>query len=229
MLHLPKDFERWPEFIEVVNSAGASAAAYLLLRLWVELGYEVETTSRVGFLRSVSEERFRRSVHEVERALEHLRPLMEPESGGWMVPRFARHHEHLDPSHVPMHMRGAAVSKWARGNVKADQQITQQSLLIPPEIWKKPDGSQMNHEEIRRVMVLISALDRALGRPERPATSNGFTEGLVLDAWRVMQTYLPDQVDLLCRRLILKRGNPVIPNTTEQVLPRFRNLFEALV
>jgi len=223
-MHIPSDCERWPEMVAAAAS-GPERAAFMLLRLWVELAYEVEATGRVGFLTSASAERYEKSVGVA--CATH--PLLVPVPDGFECPRFTRLNGHLNASNQPMHMVGAEVSRWVRGTEKAARHVMQQSLLIAPSTWRKPDGTVMAHDQIQRIMLLVNSCDRALYRPERPANDQGYPETVVLDAWRVLQEFLPDQLEHVLKEVVKRRGHPSIPPTTEQLLPRFRELAAALM
>ena len=88
----------------------------------------------------------------------------------------------------------------------------------------------MSHEQIRKVMTVIIAVDSAMGKPQRPPTGVGYPATLVQDAWRALQAFTTDQIDLVLRRVAQLRvaRHPAIPPSSEQVLAGFKALQEAM-
>jgi len=237
VLHIPNDFERWPEYLDCVHRIERSGqpnppalATGLLMRLWVDLSYELEATGRNGFLRSESLPRFNASCRCGDlNAVATLGEFLKETEGGWICNRFIRCNPHLDPSHVPFHLKGAAASRHTRSVRRfARDEAVVQSLLIPAENWRQSDGTPLSAEQVRRVMILIKAFDNALFRQDRPPTSIGYSETLISDAARALEDYLPDQIDAICKWIVTNRGHPAIPPTTEQALANLRDLASAL-
>ncbi|MBM3840847.1 MAG: hypothetical protein FJ398_23395 [Verrucomicrobia bacterium] len=79
---------------------------------------------------------------------------------GYFCPLFAADNKHLSPNFVPIQRQGGL----ARGVVMKRRSLEgvaqQQSLLLDPALFKRPDGSQMSPEETNRVIMLIKLNDR---------------------------------------------------------------------
>jgi hypothetical protein len=238
LLHLPLDHESWHEFRQLRQSVGHALASHMFIRLFVELGYQAQAGIRLGLLEEKAIELFLDSIAEASGARpegphggrpQGLQALLSaglllPTEGGYLCPRFAQLNPHLDPSHEPMHVKGWKTSKLNRDLRKYGGMALQQSLMIPDEVWTRPSGQKMEYEEIRQIMLLVRACDGALGRPERPHNSNGFTQMLVQNAWRIVTEFSPEQIDSIVRGIMACRSHPAIPPTTEQLLPKFKEI-----
>lgn len=239
-LKLPLDFESWPEMRRLRGVVGDAAAVYLLVKFWAELGQlgqMPDRGKRLGWMGSEEAELFYMGMEApaadgpggMAAMMGQLARcgLATPEDGGWMCGRFAKVNPHLDANFQPMHMKGAEASRYKRGVAKFHGVAAQLSLQVPEEVWTRPDGGKMDHEEVRRVMVLIRMVDGALGKGERPATGAGYTEGLVQDAYRVVTGYLAEQTEGVCQWLLEHRGRAGVPTTTEAFLARWEEFARA--
>ncbi len=260
-LRVPLDFESWQELRVLKAKLGSAAlAGYAYLRLWVELGYQVQTTGRLGFLSAEAAEMFGSDMGNVALAfsmgergvtgsvldvLASSGVLVRVE-GGWECPRFVKCNPHLDPAYLPAHKKGAEASRYVRDLRKYDSRAMQEALLIPAERWVKPgtgsstegnegnEGPQglrrseaMTSEEIKRVMMLVRALDGALGRRDRVHNGADYPEGLIADAWLAVRDYPAETLQMVCKWLLNNRGRPAVPGTAEQVLARFSEVASA--
>lgn len=239
-LTLPSDFERWPEYITASLISSASEATNALLRLWVDLAYELEATGRLGFLRHAGYERMvgspsPRPSPQGEGGVASpfcgaAEAFLERVDGGWICPRFVRCNPHLDPSphKLPFHMKGASVKNFNLEMRKVSANAQQLSLRISPGKWRKPEPNgvpgvtvPMTSEETKHVTILVHSLDRALGRQERSPSDDDWPDTLIADAFQVLAKFSPDRIEAVCRKILLSRGHPALPPTTEQVLPKF--------
>lgn len=223
-LTLPLDFERWPEIRLMAHSLGPALTVFRYIRLWVDLAYAAQLGNKLGL---ISETEFKLYALSVDQNEETLivgliaGGVLTIVPGGYECARFAKCNPHLDPDYKPMHIKGAEASRYNRDLRKFAGTAAQESLLIPEGVWTRPDGTKMDHEEVKRVMLLIRSVDGALGRPERPANGTGYSEGLAQDAYRVVKDYLAEQIEGVCRWLLEHRGRAGVPATAEQFLARW--------
>ena len=100
----------------------------------------------------------------------------------------------------------------------------QQAQLLPPDHFRKRDGTKMEASEVQRAMVVIKNLDNALKASSRK-TAN-YSEGLVTDALAASDGKTPEGLKEFYAWLMLKREHAAVPKTTEQVLARFEELYK---
>jgi hypothetical protein len=218
-LHLPLDHEQWTEYRALKMSVGAEKASYMTLRLWIELGYQAQAGKQLGLLDKGAQ-------YLVGEGMAIQNPLglvltagfLSERPDGLYCDRFARVNKHLDPAFQPREKWGAERSKYVRDMRRYQAGAMQFSLQIPESVWMRDDGSQMAHDEIGQVMMLIRGCDNALGKPERPQNDRGFSRTLACCALAVVKEFGPEQREAILTKLLAARGNPAIPPTTEQLL-----------
>jgi hypothetical protein len=240
-LHLPLDHEQWTEYRALKRAVGPEKAAYMTLRLFVELGYQAQAGRPLGVLDEKAQILIGEGIGQegapggtpatatgTATLPGPLRFVLEAgflakREDGLYCERFARLNGHLDPTFRSREMWGAEVSKYVRNMRKYEERSMQFALQIPESVWVKEDGGQMAHDEIGQVMMLIRGCDNALGKPERPQNDRGFSCTLARCALAVVKEFTPDQRDAILKKLLSARGNPAIPPTTEQLLARGAN------
>lgn len=216
VLHLPADFERLPEFRALAGEHGEASATHLLMRLWVELAYAASVNG-LGMVGQPMAAMFERSLPAPGVSALLKCGLLKEVDGGYHCHRFAQTNEHLDPAHVPQHIRGANVSKFVRAQRRAQHEVMQQGLLLVPEKFVRPDGHPMSAEESRRCLFVVKTMDNALFRPDR--APHEFTEGLMHDALRLATVWNDDQVAMAAEQIVRNRAHPLLSGmNTEKLL-----------
>ena len=149
--------------------------------------------------------------------------LVLQDDGSAISPLFTTTNHRLQPGQQSLATKGGL----ARGHKFRMQAGAQQALFdaldIKPECLARPDGQPMDHEETRRVKLLVMTFDSALGKPNR--APKDYTPGLCQDAWRVVSRHEAALCDEFAQRVLLNRQHPsFIGMTTEKLLPRFEEL-----
>ena len=261
-LQLPSDYERMRPFrrlvallnerrfrnltaeIETPNPADEvmceMAASFLWNRLWVELHLLARSTNRPGWLPSEDRRTYEKTVAAIFG--DNCQPVdLLVESGvllaladGWMCEWFARLNPQSAGNHISKETRGAAGSALVRNERKIAAEATAQTMLFSPELaqqlFRKANDEPMTDTEIQRAMNCIKTLDNSLAYRR---AQGEYTESLVQDAMRVIETYSPEQlrevyVWVHAQRLVNHVG---APKTTEEVLksfPRYQPLAHQL-
>ncbi|MBI4663598.1 MAG: hypothetical protein HY735_32760 [Verrucomicrobia bacterium] len=234
-LQIPVDFASRTEFRlleRAVEKPGA--ATVLFLYLWRAVAYAAEN----GRLGSLSRDEAALLAEDTAfLGLENPISLLTAPNGflvsdgdGYFCPLFAADNKALSPNFVPIQRQGGL----ARGVVMKRRSLEgvaqQQSLLLDPALFKRPDGNPMSPDEINRAIMLIKLLDGYLGR--RARLNSEFSPGLVADAYRADRAYSEDTINRFCSWLYVQRqshaGHPGLPETTEQVLHDFDRYAKAV-
>lgn len=226
-IHLASDFERWQEFRQLVKEAGSEERAmFLWVRLWVELAQLVQSTERLGFFPQEAEALFVDTLGDAGVDFKLLTSgtfaLLKPVEGGWECPLFMRENGHLRPGARSMQSSGGHLRSFVLAQKKAERSLEHQVLLLPDELFVRPDGGAMDAEQTRRVTMIIRTVDNALKLP--PRTGSQFTRGLVQDAWRVHEAMTDAQIMAAAKTVVLNREHPGVPKSTEQLLPLLREI-----
>lgn len=230
-LRLPVDFERLPEFRRLAGLCSHPEALVLWVRLWVELAYLAQSEIRSGAFPEENWALFSDSLPIAlkDNAVELLKTagllVAENGTGELSCPRFARANKHLAGEARTMQQRGNDMLRFKNREKRASSDAMQQALALDKELFRTPEGAEMDFETGQRVMKLIYCVDGALFKAPRP--QHGFTEGLVQDAYRLLKELSAEQIDFGLRKIVLMRGHPGLPQTTEQLLPRFKEIVSA--
>jgi hypothetical protein len=248
-LVFPLDFERLAEFRllcealrcklhlppEKTLRAIAREATFIYTRLYVELGYLAQVTNRPGYLTRDGVTLFESSLevladghHEdcpPTKLLTDCRVLAPARDGEFFCERFARLNAHLSGDYKSGVERGAANSAIVRAQKQLAREALQQTMLLPPEFYKRRDGSTMNDAESRQAILLIKNLDRCLKLP--PRQTRQFTESLVMEAGEVVARHSEKELMQFYSWLRNSRENPALPRTTERILAGFDEFFGA--
>lgn len=248
-LVFPLDFERLAEFRllcealrcklrlppnEMNDSVRVIAreATFLYSRLYVELGYLAQVTNRPGYLTRDGVTLFESSLEPSygedcppAKLLTECRVLTPAQEGELFCERFARLNAHLSGDYKSGVERGAANSAIVRAQKQLAREALQQTMLLPPEFYKRRDGGTMNDSESRQAILLIKNLDRCLKLP--PRQTRQFTESLVMEAGEVVGRHNEKELMQFYSWLRNSRENPALPRTTERILAGFEEFFDA--
>jgi hypothetical protein len=118
-------------------------------------------------------------------------------------------------------VKGAAASALARSKMNIAKAAAAQAMLLPPEIFKRRDGTAMTDTEVNRCMVMIKTIDNCLRMPGR--SKRDYSEGLIADAADVAEKH-PELREFYVW-LSTNHEHPAVPKTTEQVLADFERVF----
>lgn len=226
VIHLDTGFERWPE-VRALIADGVSPveAALVAVRLYRELADLIPTFRVVGFVpASMLAQVATEAGTTVNRLTATAAPFLQPTDGGFLCQRFAESQGHLDPAYRPMHQKGAAVSRHRRDLSRYATKVVAQSLFIPAD-WMATDGKAWDAAHARQVMLVIRALDNALGLPARPATESGYSQPLLADASALVQKEGWEAISLVAESLIGMQ-HPLIPKSTERLIERWAEVKE---
>ena len=229
-LHLPRDFQLYPEYQELEAQCGAATALGLWVRLWARLAYTVQG-GRFGALSGpgldawllkemVSIDANALKLSEPPQVVELYRgKLVETqtliaEDGLLACPRFREANRHLAPDYTAPHLLGGQITKWAKQAKLLEKSgaATQLALTLDQELFKgcAPDES-------RRLLLLIMNLDSALQRPKSRLKSE-VTPGLVAAALAAVRAHSDAELRRACENLIRARGSAMAPASAEEVL-----------
>jgi hypothetical protein len=221
-------------------------AVLLWVRLWVVLGYLARSTNRPGWLneggvRQVNAAFDQFGEEETPVAIlegsllrgEHRTSNIElrtsNEGATYVCDLFAKTNEHLAGDYLAPEKRGNLRSRLNAAKNTIAAQAMQQAQLLPPEIYKKRDGSVMTQREVDRSMVLILTLDRCL--KARPRTKGDFTQGLLADACAAVdaaaQQHRPTELQEFYYWLLEHAGQPAVPETAEDILKEWPRVFQS--
>ncbi len=244
-LIFPLDFERLAEFRllgECLRTAAMQTASpdqgrvfreatFLYTRLFVELGYLAQVTNRPGYLTAEGVTLFESSFEPFYgedcspvKMLVKCR-ILAAGKDEFYCERFAKLNAHLSGDYKSGVDRGAANSAVVRAQKQLAKEALQQAMLLPPEFYKKRDGSVMSDVESRQAILLIKNLDRCLKLP--PRQTRQFTESLVMEAGEASARHPEDVLMQFYFWLRNNRENPVVPKTTEKLVAEFDRFFEA--
>jgi hypothetical protein len=227
---LPQDFERRPEFRQLAQLCGGEVTAcYLFLRLWVELAYHASLCDKPGQMSPQAAKLYEVSVPKPDASFlsEYRGPLewmvecglLVRDGNGYFCDLFHRMNPQLARDFVPYGKRANRLSLINRRRKQIDKLADSTALLLPPEAYRRRDGSPMDAALANAVRVLIITLDRCLERPPRKPAEWG--EGLIADAAEVASTRTPEQLNAFYRWLIVNHEHPAVPPSAERLLADF--------
>ena len=233
-LHVPLDFESRSQFrlMERLPFSPQTSpkliAAALVLFLWRELAYAAQAGGPVGFLPADQADLLNQVF---PGALDLLTQVgfLAAVDGGYFCGTFAADNQHFSPDHMSIQKQGGIARSVALKKRQFASEAQQHSLLLPPELFVKGDGSAMSADEVNRVMMVVKLLDNYLGRKSR--VNSEYSPGLVQDAWTVLDKFSDEEINLVCRWIYSKRRtsacHPGLPKTTEQILCDFGRFNDA--
>lgn len=239
-LRLPLDYEQLPEYWQLQTALARQArpgktpkeveqsTCFVFHRLFVTLGYNARSTNQPGLLNEIGSEQFLRSLDPLfgddVKLLDLLTPyLLRPAPEGWYCDLFARMNPHLARDFKPAHEKGNVNSRLSAAHKKYIATAEQQGSLLPPEIYKKRDGAQMNDVESRRCIIFIRMIDRSLFLPQRP--DREFTEGVMATAFEVTDKHDAESLRQFYYWLGNNHKHPIIPKAADQLIQDFEKYF----
>jgi hypothetical protein len=241
-LKLPLDLESRSDYRMFSNALSARpevaalpgmAPLFIFCRLWIALGYQADTTHRPGLLNENGETLFRSDLAGMEiepgQAVEALLTgrLLAKTDEGLFCDLFARLNEHLSPKHKRACDVGNEHSRIKRNERNIVAGAVMQQRLLPPEIYKRRDGSELNAADMTRITVLVMTLDHCLKVNGR--LKGSYTEGLVADAAAadaVMQGWSQKEKDEFYYWVNDHREEPWMHRSAELILSHFDGLRE---
>ncbi len=229
-IRISRDFERSGEYRQLQRVYGDQVAAWLWMRLYVDLAHAVRSTKRLAWLSEELLVTLRESLgaegaEGMVAALKEVGLLVRDESGGWHCPKFAEDNPQLEPGHKSIQSAGGHSRAFVLAQKRLVEELPMQTLLLPNELFMRPETNppeQMNPAEVRRVTMIIRSVDNALKLPQRATAT--YTPALIADAWRMHEAFTDAQIQEGCMVLVRHRDHPALPKQTEQVLPRFKEL-----
>ena len=214
-------------------------AGFLLLRLFVVLGYLARSTNKPGRLTAAGAFQLRESLEPLYgdncdpvKLLADAQ-LLVPDGSEWHCPLFARLNEHLAGDYRPKHIKGNDMRQVSIAIREAATAAPHQAQLLIPEACVKvlADGQQapFDTQELDRLMIVIGAIDKQfkftrmrtmftsplLNAAAAAAAKCGYTAQVVPEEFRQFLGWL-----------YTHKTSPRVPQTTEQVLADFATLFE---
>jgi len=210
-------------------------AGFLLLRLFVVLGYLARSTNKPGRLTAAGAFQLRESLEPLYgdncdpvKLLADAQ-LLVSDGNEWHCPLFAKLNEHLAGDYRPKHIKGNDMRQVGIAIREAATAAPHQAQLLIPEACVKPDGKAFEPQELDRLMIIIGAIDRQfkftrlrtmftsplLNAAAAAAVKCGYTAQVVPEEFRQFLGWLQTH-----------KTSPRVPPTTEQVLADFATLFE---
>lgn len=210
-----------------VESRGVEPAHVLLL--WLELGTLARTTGRVGFLPAEALPMCQGLSREVVEAMARPFGLLAPKEGGWDCRLFREWNRHLDPNVIHNQRKGSLAKEILRRRRLADEEAARELPLLPPEVYRRPDGTEIPRDTVRRAQVLVRLLDNVLRQPSRLPHQIG--AGLIAAAAAVVERYTEEQVNQVAvwisHHIKQETRPPALPATAEQALDQWPVLLSA--
>jgi hypothetical protein len=232
---LPPDFMSRGPFRGLRSVLGSElSAAGVVAILWRDLSYAADVHGRPGFLSDGQVGMLRDALGLESDPMPMLSSeggYLRREDGGWFCAAFAAHNRHLSGNTIHMQKLGGLMRGVESRKKALAVEAQQQSLFVPPEVYRRPDGERMDPEQVNRVTMLIKLVDNYTQRTRRGNAE--FTEGLVQDAFEVLARHSEEEISRVCVYVHAQRGataHPAVPQTTEQVLrpETFRRLLDAV-
>jgi hypothetical protein len=138
---------------------------------------------------------------------------------------FAATNAHLAGDYLAPEKRGNLRSRLNAVKNTIAAMAMQQALLLPPETFKKRDGTVMTQREVDRSMILILTLDRCL--KARSRSGGDYTQGLLADAFAALEVTKPEELQEFYYWLLEHKGQPAVPETAEDILKEWDRVFKS--
>jgi hypothetical protein len=223
---IPRDIEGHPFFPRLAKAFGGRAAAsFVSLRLWCELGYQVEIHGKSGVMDFHEVPAFCDSVVDgLEPLGQKLTPelviaaltdarLLEPHGEHYFCQIFARMNPDLDlkAAEGSRNRHFMLISKAAG---KMAQKVVPR---LEGHLWDKGDGTRFTAAEMNEAVLLIKTIDRIMHlKPER--RPGEFDTALIQDAHRIVTGTSANQLTAVLKRYYKCRSLAGLPRTTPLVL-----------
>lgn len=223
-LTLPRDFESYNCFRKFKSLIGHHSTAhekavYVFVKLWTELGYQVDIHGGSGVFKNSERELFGDSIGDPA----HFDKLVQsevliPSGEDWVCPMFTMTNRELDKDHIPFTARGRLVQNFNRKHAKLSKAATPFVAKLPPESWTLEGGATIKPDQMRRIVMLIKTIDSVLRLTDR--LPENYTPGLIHDTLRVVTNYSDDKVTIIMRRLHIKKTTGM-RRSTDYLLANF--------
>jgi len=207
-------------------------SALLWIRLWIVLGYLAGSTNRAGWLNTAGvrqlNQAFRRlggdgSAVGILTAGTVLRKIED----GYQCDLFAKVNPQLAGNYLTKEQRGNLRSTPVRIKNVVGQEAAMQSELLPKDFFHKRDGTLMDATQVRRSMIVIISIDRAVRPAGGQRFQSTYTAGLMADACHVCETTPAEELAEFFKWLWEVHDHPATPKSAEEVLRDFDLLLKA--
>jgi hypothetical protein len=222
----PRDIQGHNAFRSLALDLGEVGALYLLHKLFVELAYQSGIHGKVGLFDRGELPVFIESISPLK--LDHNAAIVSllkakilvPEGDNWFCSIFAECNPELDVDYI--HPANTAKLQFNRRKQAIEKQSAKLVERLPPEAWLAQDGSRVLPLEMNRALNFIKTLDNICAFPERRPEE--FEIGLIHDACRLAGQYDPKHLDVILRRIYLKRKSAAVPKHPQGILRNFHHL-----
>ncbi len=252
-LCVPLDLELLPEFGQLKtllarerppggtpqsNERTVEAVAELILgKLNRKLGYLARSTNKPGVLTAIGAQQFRDSLDPMfGEGCDPIKLLVDsgwlvPENNEWRCPSFATLNPHLAGDFRKPHLKGNDGRQASLAVQKAAVNGSKQAEFLP-EFFKPAaegqKGGRYEGAELQRLMIIIGSIDAIL---QFNRNKTGYDNALMNAAARVAErcgyisTSLPEEYRDFLAWVNGRKGTPVIPSSTEEILTQFETLY----
>jgi hypothetical protein len=225
-LSLPRDFQAYSCYRRLRDMIGDNAALCLFVRLWVELGYQIDVHGGSGVFSKKEAQAFLDSLPigpEKTAAFGSLvnSQCLIPSGEDYVCPMFVLANKDLDANYVPDSQRAQLLSAFNKRIQKIDKNAIPFTATIPPECWSVDDRI-MTQEEMKRAVMLIKTIDAVLRSPDRQAYD--YTPGLCQAALQVTKDYTENKLHVILRTMFIKRSTCGLNRSTEYYLNHFEDV-----
>lgn len=229
ILKRPRDFACLNQFVRLRKVLGDSSAVIVVDGLWTQLGYQLEIHGASGFFEFKDAELFLRSLP----IPQDQKPVVMSallESGFLRVqghdfdcPLFLYYNPELDKNYIP------DANKWyiydrARNQMEEDKSATVTKL--PKDCWFVEETRVMPGD-MNRIVMLVKTVDGILKLGRRAPEE--YDTPLIHAALRVIQSHTDARLDIILKRLWIKRSTNGIPRNTVAVLNQFEDVLVAIM
>lgn len=226
LLNFPRDIENYAQHKKLVELVGAVHAGYIVFRLWVELGYQLEYLGRAGrFDKSRADALIVGGVGIDE--LIKSGYLEECGDSLWRCRIFESKNHHLDEDFVcidPKIDRATAV--FLSAAMSDAEEITP---TILPQCWTTVENVQISLGEMTRIVTLIRVMERIFQESHRPVAL--YERGMISEAREIVLQFDARRLEMYIRLFIarFKRNQDWAPKTTPQFIKEFKTVYLKLL
>lgn len=226
------EFDRYREYrrLEKIladrfKTFGVYIAAFICVRLWVELGYQAVENEIGRMPKSELEFWYYRtgadaigiSFEECRDALLKSELLQEHGPNHFMCRMFHdANHEHLRTTQAVLVIRDRDKERYDRIRSKMEKKTYAEVLKLPPDYFADVDGNPVTLIEMNSAIAVIRNIDAIQRCPQRSMAD--FTMGLIHDAVRFRRRFGSQKAELIMRRFFIRRNAPGVPKQAEQIL-----------
>lgn len=240
LITLDRDYERLHEYRKLCALVGQrvpllsdkprlieSVATFLCNRLWVELALSARSTNRPGFLAESESGLYESTVGNIFEKGTIIEALVEAKilfaiEGGYQCPIFAQLNPQTAGNYVSGPRRGNQHSVLERNRKKINMEAIQQGTLLPEEVFKKADGTDLSPAESNRAITLIRTLDFIFDAPSRK--NDQFNAGIMADAHSALMTYTAEEMTKIQYWLTDNKNLATVHKTAEALLRNWKDV-----